>query len=366
MNILFLIDGLGRGGRERRFVQLVKGLNAAGYKDLYLINTRDIIDYKEILSFGINYEFMDRKAFDFAVKFIRRIREIKPDIIQPWIDISAAWVNIAYYFCKPKPIYISSFIADCNYSSHALWSKLVMRWAYSLSPYVVSNSIAGLESYKVPKKKWKCIYNGFDFKRLDNFKDHDIRKELNINTKFVVSMVARFTDEKDYPLYIKTAIDILKKRNDVTFLAVGGGPNINNCNSLIPEDYKRRLIITGLRNDVEAVYRCSDFTVLCTNSDCHEEGVSNSILESMAFGKPVIATEGGGTGEIIENKISGFIYSAESNKQLSELIEILLEDDKARKEMGKNSENRIRELFSLETATNNYISMYEEVLYHSK
>ena len=41
-----MFDGLGRGGRERRFVQLVKGLNEAGYKDLYLINTRDIIEYK--------------------------------------------------------------------------------------------------------------------------------------------------------------------------------------------------------------------------------------------------------------------------------------------------------------------------------
>ena len=54
MRILFMFDGLGRGGRERRFVQLVKGLNEAGYKDLYLINTRDIIEYKEILDYDID------------------------------------------------------------------------------------------------------------------------------------------------------------------------------------------------------------------------------------------------------------------------------------------------------------------------
>lgn len=366
MRILFLIDGLGRGGRERRFVQLVRGLNEAGYNDLYLINTRNIIDYTEILDYKIKYECMDRKSMSFAIDFIKRIKEIKPDIIQPWIDISAAWANIAYYFCKPKPIYISAFIADCNYSMHAFWSKLVMRWAYSLSPYVVSNSIAGFKSYKVPKQKWRCIYNGFDFKRIEYFKDHDIRKEFNITTRYIVSMVARFTDEKDYPLYIKTAINTFNKRDDVTFLAVGDGPNMEYCKSLIPEHHKHRMILTGPRKDVEAIYRCSDFTILCTNSSCHGEGVSNSILESMAFGKPVIATEGGGTAEIIDDKVSGFIYRADNETQLSDAIEILLQDEKKRYEMGVLSMNKIRDVFSLEAATQNYISMYEEALKNNK
>ncbi len=362
MRILFIIDGLGRGGRERRFVQLVRGLNEAGYNELFLINTRNILDYTEILDYEIKYEFMDRKAFGFSFKFIKRVREIKPDIIQPWIDISAAWANIAYYFCKTKPIYISSFIADCNYFKHALWSKLVMKWAYSLSTYVVSNSIAGLKSYKVPKYKWKCIYNGFDFKRLDFFYDHDVRKELNINTKLIVSMVARFTYAKDYPMYIKTAIEFLKKRDDVTFLAVGDGPNMHYCKSLIPEEYKERLILTGIRNDVEAIYRCSDFTILCTNSSFHGEGVSNSIVESMAFGKPVIATEGGGTVEIIDNNVTGFIFREGDETQLYDMIENLLLDEKTRKEMGRSSVKRIRETFSLEISTTNYIDMYNKAL----
>ncbi len=358
MRILFLFDGLGRGGRERRFVQLVKGLNNAGYNDLYLINTRNILDYTEILNYNINYETMDRKAIGFAVNFIRKLREIKPDIIQPWIDISAAWANIAYYFCNPKPIYLSSFISDCDYSSHALWSKIVMRWSYSLSPFVISNSIAGFKSYKVPKNKWRCIYNGFDFKRIDYFKDHDIRREFNINTKFVVSMVARCSEEKDYPLYIKTALSILKKHNDVTFLGVGGGPKWDEYISLIPDEFKNRLIFTGARNDVEAFYRCSDFTILCS----HGEGVSNSILESMAFGKTVIASNVGGTPEIIEDKVSGFLYEPGDGVHLTKLIELLLKNEMLMREMGVNSENRIRIKFSLEAATNNYIKIYNEIL----
>ena len=90
MRILFMFDGLGRGGRERRFVQLVKGLNEAGYKDLFLINTRDIIEYKEIFDYDIHIEFMNRRKKSFIFSLIKRINEIKPDVIQPWIDVNAA------------------------------------------------------------------------------------------------------------------------------------------------------------------------------------------------------------------------------------------------------------------------------------
>lgn len=56
MRILYLFDGLVRGGRERRFVQLIKGLNKVGYNDLYLINTRNIIEYTEIYNYNINID----------------------------------------------------------------------------------------------------------------------------------------------------------------------------------------------------------------------------------------------------------------------------------------------------------------------
>ena len=78
MRRLVLRDGLGRGGMQRRFVQLVKGLNEQGYTDLFLINTRDIWDYKEILSYNIHREFMDRRARGFIFRFINRVKEIKP------------------------------------------------------------------------------------------------------------------------------------------------------------------------------------------------------------------------------------------------------------------------------------------------
>ena len=60
MKILFLFDGLHRGGRERRFVQIIKGLNEKGYTDLYMISSLDSITYEEIYNYQINISIIKR------------------------------------------------------------------------------------------------------------------------------------------------------------------------------------------------------------------------------------------------------------------------------------------------------------------
>ena len=361
MRILFMFDGLGRGGRERRFVQLVKGLNEAGYKDLYFINTRDIIEYKEIFVYDIHVEFIDRHKKGFYKKLIHRINEIRPDVVQPWIDVNAAHLDIAYFFLKKKPAYISSFIADCNYFKHPLWSKMAMRISYWLSQFVISNSEAGLDSYGVKGRKRVCIHNGFDFCRLDSVGNGDIKSELGLTTRYVVSMVARMQKNKDFSMYIKAAENILAIRDDVTFLAVGGGPMEKNWRQEVPVKLKDKIIFTGRRDDVDDILNKTDISVLCSNADIHGEGVSNTILESMAFGLPVVATVGGGTGEIVEENKTGFLIKPKDVNGLVERIMQLLDDVELRKNMGQASVERIRKYFSLEYSTQQYIDLYKSI-----
>ena len=361
MRILFMFDGLGRGGRERRFVQLVKGLNEAGYKDLYLINTRDIIEYKEILDYDIHIEFMDRHKKSFFMKLIRRINMIQPDVIQPWIDVNAAHLDIAYCFFKHKPVYISSFIADCNYFKHSLWSKIAMRISYWLSRYVISNSEAGLDSYGVKGKKRVCIHNGFDFGRLKGIGQTDIKRSLGVQTRFVVSMIARMQNNKDFSTYIKAAKKILEVRDDVTFLAVGNGPMEAVWKQEVSTDLSSFIIFTGQRDDVDEILHITDISVLCSNPDTHGEGISNSILESMASGVPVIATTGGGTAEIVDNELTGFLIEPRDVADLSKKITRLLNEANLRKKMGIASRDKIEKKYSLEYMTKQYIKLYKTV-----
>lgn len=362
MRILFMFDGLGCGGRERRFVQLIKGLNKNEYNDLYLINTRNIIEYEDILSYNIHIEFIDRHKNGFYHSFIKRVNEIKPDIVQPWTDVNALHLDIAYFFLQKKPVYISSFIADCNYFKHSLWSKCAMRVAYWLSRYVISNSVAGLDSYKVTNREKRiCIHNGFDFERLQHLQGCDIRKEFKIETKFIVSMIARMVDNKDFSMYIKAAYEVLKQREDVTFLAVGTGPLEKSFQEEVPAEIMNKVIFTGRRNDIDNILHVTDISVLCTNSNIHGEGISNTILESMASSVPVIATIGGGTAEIVDEGETGFLIPSKDYIILSQRIMYLLNNDNLRKQMGRASEDKIRKEFSLEIATRQYLDLYESL-----
>lgn len=360
MRVLYLFDGLARGGRERRFVQLIKGLNKRGYYDLYLINTRNIIEYKEIFNYNIHIEFIDRHKRDFLKSLIERINEISPDIVQPWIDVSAAHLDLVYFFLKRRPIYISSFIADCNYSRHSILSKIVMRIAYWLSDYVISNSEAGLDNYKVKGHKRVCIHNGFDFDRLKNVGlNSNIKKELGITTRYIVSMIARMQNNKDFSMYIYAAINILQKRRDVTFLAVGSGPMEEKWRKEVPSQFKNKIIFTGRRDDVDEILNVTDVSVLCSNAQIHGEGISNTILESMASGVPVIATIGGGTIEIVD-ETTGFLILPKDINDLEEKINLLLDNSDLRENMGKASEYKIKKYFSLEYTTSQYINLYNK------
>jgi glycosyltransferase involved in cell wall biosynthesis len=223
------------------------------------------------------------------------------------------------------------------------------------SDYILSNSYAGLRSYNAPEVKSICIHNGFDFDRIKNILDPEyIKAKHNITSKNTVGMVARFSKRKDYETYIESAKDILKKRNDVTFLAIGDGETLQCCMDLVPLEYKENIRFLGKQTDVESIINIFDIGVLVS----HEEGISNSIMEYMALAKPVIATKHGGNDEIVIENETGFLIGTKDVRSLSEKIEYLLDNKEIAKAMGRAGKERLKKEFSLEKMTEAYINLY--------
>ena len=363
MKILFLFDGLHRGGRERRFVQLVKGLNEKGYIDLYMISSLDSITYEEIYNYHINISIISRKEKNFYSRLIKRINEISPDIIQTWSLVSTCYYDVVRFLCKKRPVYINSFISDCNYKRLSLCKKINVRASYFLSDTITANSKAGLIQYKVPKSKSLCLYNGFDLDRLDKVYDKErIKIKYNISTKHVVSMFARMQYHKDYRTFLNTAARIIKDGYDVTFLCVGGGAMLNKNMTIVNPSDRKNIIFTGQVKNVDELMSVSDISVLCTNTNAHQEGISNSILESMAFGIPVIATTGGGTNEIVIDGYNGYLIFPKDEDALYQKIMNLLNNNHLRAEISSNAKKHVVDNFSLEKSTTQYVELYNSVL----
>ena len=168
---------------------------------------------------------------------------------------------------------------------------------------VIGNSKAGLIAYNAPRLKSVCIPNGFNFKRIKTLiPNSQIRAEIAVDTTYIIGMVASFSKYKDYQTYFAAAHLLLNKRTDITFLAIGNDTESELSKSLIDKEKTKHFRLLGKKSNVESFINAMDVCVLATFT----EGISNSILEYMALGKPVIATSGGGTNELIDIKKPGF------------------------------------------------------------
>ncbi len=222
------------------------------------------------------------------------------------------------------------------------------------SDVMLGNSLAGLRAYKIPSHKAHCIYNGFDLSRIRSVPPADeVRRQLGITTTFVVGMVGNFSDKKDQPTLIEAAHRVLAHTRDVTFILIGGGETLDRCRELAQGDGQIRFL--GRRDDVEAVVNTFDIGVLATFT----EGISNSVMEYMALAKPVIASRGGGTDELVLDGKTGYLVPQSDPEALSDRITHLLTHAEERARMGEEGRDRIRNEFSLETMTDRFVSLYQ-------
>lgn len=362
MKVLHIITSLSGGGRERRLSQLVIGINGEGYnQSLFLL--RNKIDYQVPLK-SDQIEIADTKSINSIFHSLERaICKIKPDIVQVWTEIPIILISTSFLKYRYKYALVTSFVADGN-PIYGLKEVLSSKLAFRLSDIIISNSKAGLLAKKAPLNKSKVIYNGFDFSRFVNTKGDDIQQfKENIHSwdKTLVSMIARMDDAKDWESFFKTAELIGKTRKDVVFLAVGDGTKIDYNRKFVERMNIDNVLFLGRRNDIDTVLASSAVTMLFTNNLVHAEGVSNSIMESMAAGVPVIATAGGGTSEIITNNVDGFIISPKDISSAAKILNELLDDENKRSIIGRKAKCKIENEFSLSGMTDKYIEIYKSL-----
>ena len=248
--------------------------------------------------------------------------------------------------------------APLNVSNSFLEHKLT----FPFSDVIIANTYAGLDAYSAPKNKSIVIYNGFDFNRINNLENRIlVRRRFNIQSKYVIGMVASFNEKKDYETYIKAANSILKNERDIVFLCIGSG-NSSRFEQMVFKENKGKILFIGKQDNVESIMNICDIGVLTTNSEKHGEGISNAILEFSALSKPVIATSGGGTSEIIKHNYSGLLISSNSTNELIDKFLYLLNNEKKRKDFGIEANRIVKSKFNIIKMITEFKSVYKEVI----
>ena len=372
MKILLFIDSLSAGGKERRVTELMKGLKLNSEVDFELVVMKREIHYAEVFDLDIKIHFLLRKTKrDLSVfdKFYNICKEYRPDIVHCWDSMTAI---ISAPTCKLLNIkFVNGMVVDTPikknlFNNHWLRAKLT----FPFSNRIIGNSKAGLAAYKAPSNKSSCIYNGIDLTRLKNIRDRNvvINEIFGVNNEnvFIVGMVAAFEPRKDYTTFVNSALSLLKVNDSIRFILVGDGANFSTIKNSVPPAASDKILFLGKRNDVDSIVNLFDVAVLLTNSKVHGEGISNSIIEYMALSKPVIASRGGGTNEIVFDKKNGFLIDSGNSSQLEESVLKLIKNKELLKQFGKAGKQMVDHSFDIKIMTENYISMYRKLMEQNK
>jgi glycosyltransferase involved in cell wall biosynthesis len=365
MKILMVVDSIVKGGKERRMLELVKALTRQGQDyEIYLVSLTNVVEYDYVHQLPIKLEIIERKSKkDFRVVFKLRkiIKTFQPDIIHSWGTMASIYLSMVNLFTK-KSRFINGTIADAYqnlnwFDTHYLRTKLTTPF----SKVLLGNSQAGIKAYRVPLHKTVCIYNGIDLKRFQNLTPPEQMEYQLLGRKredsYIAAMVGAFENRKDYDTLIKAAVQLCAKNKKVVFILIGEGSLMDSIKQQVPVELNSQILFLGSRSDIEAILQIIDVGLLIT--PC--EGISNSIMEYMASGKPVIASREGGTKELVIDGETGFLVDQKRSDQIIEKIELLMKNPKLAKALGQNGQQRIREHFDLAKMTDSFKALYNKL-----
>lgn len=192
----------------------------------------------------------------------------------------------------------------------------------------------------------------------------DVRKELRIPARSpVIGSVAQLRPEKAFEVLIEAAGIVVSQRADARVLIVGGGPEYEKLRSLIEaHGLERAVLLIGERSDIPDLVNVIDIAVCCSD----REGSPLSVMEYMAAGKPVVATNVGGLPEMIEEGVNGLLFERRDAKALADALLRLIDDEDLRERMGAaGKELQVKE-FSLDALVKRTEALYEELVKDSR
>ena len=369
--VVHLIDSFHQGGSERQALQLTRLLYQS---DRYAVRLASIIpegslrasvadlDLGEIPSFPLN-SFYDLNAVKQLNRFVSWLKRSRADILHTH-DFYTNVFGMSGATLARIPAKVASMRETAGMRTAA--QKKTQRVAYSLANAIVGNSNAvrdKLIADGIQPAKIAVIYNGLDMARLETSLSREhVLKLLRVEQEDArfVSIVANMRHEvKDYPMFLRAAKAIKAAVPQAGFLLAGEGELEDSLKSLASDlGIAGCTFFLGRCDKVAELLSVSDVCVLSSKA----EGFSNSIIEYMAAGRPVVATDVGGAREAIVEGETGFLVPSGDYGQLAERVITLLKEPERARQMGDNGKQIARLKFSCEEQLRQTESLYERLL----
>ena len=205
-------------------------------------------------------------------------------------------------------------------------------------------------------KDGKVMYNGIDVSMFEN--NDPVVKGLNVdNSNVTVTFIGRL-------IYAKGVQDLItifpELKGEVRLLIVGEGSYRKELEKLSKKVEERNIIFLGKKKteEIPGILNITDIFV----NPSYSEGLPTSVMEACAAGRAAVATDVGGTNEIIQNGETGFLIAPENLEELKKKITFLIENPGLRKEVGSKAREYVKNKFSWDEIVEKWVKEIEMVI----
>lgn len=356
MKILYVITGLGLGGAEKVVIDIADQMNNLGHdvKIAYLtgkVVVRPQSNCIELIPLELN-SFVD--FYKASKQYHNLLKHFQPNVIH-------AHMVHANLFTRLNRIISHNYklISTAHSNNEGGQARMIAyRLTHQLSNVTTNVSKKASEEFvkrhAVPKNGIVTVYNGID---LDKFKYTNSID--NLREKITYISVGRFHDAKDYPNLLSAFSELKNKQlhREIELLIVG------QTDDVIYPKLQELIIKNNLESAVKILGKKDNIPELLSHANCFilsskYEGFGLVVAEAMASGTFVIATDCGGTAEIMGD--TGILVSPQDSQALAQAMQQALSlTDEQIEVNNKRARKRIEELFSLEKSVEKWLEIYE-------
>jgi len=369
IRIMHVVDHLGKGGLENGVVNVIEHLDPTRFEHVvYAIRklgpNADRLAKRRVQVICQGKQDTDSRFQ--AGALARAIREVRPDIVHSrnWAAVEAVpaarWVR----FCK---VVHSEHGLEAGAAEREprrrVWFR---RLAYHLADRVfsVSYQLRDLHAGRTgfDPGRIAVIHNGVDRQRFcpSPTARRMVREEFGITPDmFCIGCVGNLFPVKGHMTALEGIEGLASKTANWRLLLIGEGPEREKLETFVAAhpDWKHRVQFLGTSHRVPELLQAMDAYVLPSIA----EGISNSLLEAMASGVPVVATVTGGNPEVVIDGESGLLFPVGDAGRLSAHLLRLYDDKALREQLTERALRRVREEFSLDSMVDRYAQLYESL-----
>ncbi|HEX9910943.1 MAG TPA: glycosyltransferase [Desulfatiglandales bacterium] len=373
-NILYAIGSLEVGGAEKQLLELISRIPERRYRChvFTLQSGGPLLGPLEhmgvpVYSGRVHRHELSRAPWKVLLaqwKLMRVIRDTNPHIIHSFLPLVTFMGTTAGRLCK-TPLVITSRRALGTHQERLKVLRPLDLMANHWSHRVTVNSKAVWNDIvrrdHIDPRKLILIYNAVDPSPYESARSsrERVRETLGLKPEEkAVIVIANLIPYKGHSDLFKAATLVLREIPEMKLLLVGEdrgtGPYLERQAADV--GIWQAVKFLGRRRDVPDLLSASDLSVLAS----HEEGFSNVILESMAAGLPVVATDVGGNGEAVVKGETGWLVPAKNPEALANRIVDLLKHPARAREWGMRGKERVAELFTVDRMVKEHLKLYEK------